>query len=225
MIRRASASPRTLVLIAVLLGVLVAAFVFLRVMSHSNYRLTGTNSVGLPIHVEVAPGEELCAPHVFVPADSGAVAPWAGGPNGAPGGPVSVRVLDGRRVVASGHSPASYPTGVTRFPLVRTVEHDVPDAQVCFTNRSKAPVNFYGDFVGPGMESKATGNASASAILRIDWYTADRRSWWDVTPWIADRFPLLKAPFLGAWSFWLALAVVLGISAAAVARVVREARA
>jgi hypothetical protein len=35
----------------------------------------------------------------------------------------------------------------------------------------------------------------------------------------------MKAPFFGAWTFWVALAVLLALSAAAVARVVREARA
>jgi hypothetical protein len=225
MIRRASAlSTRTLVLIAALVGVLLAALVFLRVMSHSNYRLTGTNSVGAPLGVALAPGEELCAPHVFVPAGSGSVAPWAGGRGGGLGGPVAVRLLDGSRVVATGQSPASYPTGITRFPLARTVDRAVPDAKVCFTNRSRAPLTFYGDYVGPGMEANAAGNASASAILRLDWYTPGRRSWWDVTPWIADRFPLFKAGFMGAWTFWLALAALAALSVAAVARVVREAR-
>jgi hypothetical protein len=221
MTRRAGVSNRTLVLIAALVGVLLAAVVFLRVMSHERYRLTGTNSVNVPLHVEVAPREELCAPHVFVPAESGSVAPWAGGAAGAPGGPVSIRVLDGSRVVATGRSPQSYPTGVTRFPLARTVERAVPDASVCFTNRSHAQLNLYGDYVGPGMESKAAANATASSILRIDWFTPDRRTWWDVTPWIADRFPLYKAGFMGVWTFWLALAALAALSVAAVVRVVR----
>jgi hypothetical protein len=222
--RLRSLSARTLVLIAVGLSLLLALVAFLRVMSHSDYRLTGTNSVVVPLHVEVAPREEVCAPHVFVPAESGSVAPWAGGPNGAPGGPMSVRILVRGRLVVTGRSPASYPTGVTRFPLARTVAHALPDARVCFTNRSATPINLYGDWVGAGREDEAAGNAKSSAILRIDWFTPDRRNWWDVTPWIADRFPRMKAGFLGAWTFWLAMAVVLGISAVAVARVVREVR-
>jgi hypothetical protein len=82
-------------------------------------------------------------------------------------------------------------------------------------------VNLYGDVVGPGREGYAAGNATSSAILRIDWYGAHRESWWHVLGSIAGRFPLFKAPFLGPWAFWAVLAVLLGLSLAAVARVVR----
>jgi hypothetical protein len=219
--RLRSLSPRALALIAAVVGVVVALAAFLQVMGRSAYRLTGTNSVVVPLHVDAAPGEEVCAPHVFVPAGSGAVAPWAGGPNGAPGGPVAVRIVVGGRTVVSGRSPASFPTGVTRLPLARTVHRDLPDARVCFTNRSRAHLYLYGDYVGPGKESDAAGNAKSSAILRIDWSGPHRESWWHVLGAMAGRFPLFKAPFLGPWAFWLVLAVVLGLSVAAVARVVR----
>ena len=41
---------------------------------------------------------------------------------------------------------------------------------------------------------------------------------------ILGLYPLFKAGFKGAWTFWLALAALAALSVAAVARVVREAR-
>jgi hypothetical protein len=226
MIRRAGVSNRTLVLIAALVGVLLAAVVFLRVMSHERYRLTGTNSVGVPAHVEIPPGQRVCQGGQFVPKGTGAVAPWAGRGH-EPGGPVAVTVSQGGRTIARGRSPETYRTAVTRFPLDTTIERDVRDAVVCFENRSPSVMNFYGDFVQPGQPSADAPQfgPNGPTNLRLDYFTADRRSWWQTVSPISHRFPLFKAPFFGPWTFWLAMAVVLALSALAVVRVVREVRA
>jgi hypothetical protein len=222
MSRLRSLSPRAIAAIAAAAGLAAVLLVFVKVMSHSDYRETGTNSVVDPTHAEVRPGQRICAAHQFAPAESGSVAPWAGGPHGGPGGPLEITVSSRGRTVATARSPESYPTGINRFTLRPVIAHDVPEATVCFRNLSHKAINLYGDWVPPGREQDRS-YAGGQALVRLDWYTPDRRPWWRVVPWVADRFPLLKAEFLGPWAFWVAVGLLVGLSLAAIARAVREA--
>ena len=218
--RLRSISPRGWAALAAVLAAGVALVVFLSVMRDEDFRRTGTNSLVVPTHSEVPSGEEICEDGQFVPAGSRAVAPWVGGPNGADGGPVEVTVIGGGRRVAEGRSADRFPTGINPMALDRTIDRDIHDATVCFENRDPAGLLFvYGDFPPPGYP---TNNP---ALPRIDWYGEKPQSWWDTLPAIARRFPLVKAGFMGPWTFWLAMASLAGLGVAAVSRVVREAQA
>jgi hypothetical protein len=218
--RLRSASPRTLAIIAAVAGTVAALAFFVSVMSDSDYRRTGTNAANLPIHLEVPAGHRTCQLHEFVPAKSGAVAP------AIVGGPVAATVSSGGRQVAAGRLPARSYAGLTRVPLTPVIPRDLADATVCLVNLGTRPLAVYGDYVPPGRLGVASAPSSGgvdSTVMRLDWYTPRRESWWAGVSRIADRFALVKAPFLGPWAFWAALAVLLGISVAAVFRAVREA--
>jgi hypothetical protein len=215
-----SASPRTLAWLAAAIGV-VAALVFLvAVMSNSDYRRTGTNSAGVPIHLTVQPGVQTCQSGEFVPKGSGFVVP------AIIGSPVSVRVYDASRKLVATERARPPASGLTRIPLSRTIPRDIENGTVCLRNAGSAPLAVYGDYVPPNRPGAANApvvNGVGSSVIRLDWYTPRRESWWAQTSRIADRFALVKAPFLGPWAFWAALAALLGISVAAIVRAVREA--
>lgn len=205
-----------------MLGAVVAVAGFVKVMSHEAYRRTGTNAAPAAVTLTIAPSASVCQGGEFVPAGSGSIAPWVGGVNGAPGAELSALVTEGGRTVASGRLPRGYVRGVTRIPLRAAVPRDYENATVCFKNESPAPVNFFGDFVAPGKHGAVAPGGPAN--LRLDWFAPKPQTWWGTVNRIAERFPLVKASFLGPWSFWVALAILLAVSATAVTRVVREAK-
>jgi hypothetical protein len=215
-------SPRAIAIGAAGVTALVALVVFLVVMADAELRRTGTNALVVPTHAEVPPGGELCQENVRVPAGSRHAAPWVGGPDGADGGPVAVELTQGGRVLARGRSPERYPTGITRMRLDRTIERGVDGAALCLENRGEETLFVYGDFPPPGVQP-AVAPGGAPTLIRLDWYGDAPESWWELLPAIADRFPLVKAGFLGEWALWLCLAVPLGLVALALRRVLREA--
>jgi hypothetical protein len=220
-----SASPLAWAVGAASVGLLIAILAFLLVMGDSALRRTGTNSVVVPSHAEVARGQELCQDNVLVPAGSGSVAPWVGGANGADGGPAAVRIVAGGRVVARGRSPQRYLTGITPFALDRTIEREIRGATLCFVNYSAVPLFVYGDFTNVGFGVRGAPTFRDQPMHpRLDWYGPEPESWWGALPAIADRFPLTKAGLLGPWAFWVALLGAVAIAIAAVLRTIREAR-
>ena len=48
-----------------------------------------------------------------------------------------------------------------------------------------------------------------SDTFGVDYYEG-RQTWWDTAPALAQRFGFGKAGFVGAWTFWMALALVAG---------------
>jgi hypothetical protein len=223
--RARSASPRALAAVAAVLVAMIALAVFASVMSNRDYRRTGTNSAVVPTHVVVLKGQRVCQKGEHAPPGSRFIAPWVGGPAGAEAGPASVTIWNGEQVLARGRSPARFPTGITRFELDRTIDRSVYDTTLCFTNESPVPLNVYGDWAGAGSGAtfpELPGNGPL--VVRVDWFADEPQSWWQIAGTMAGRFPLLKAEFLDAWSFWASLVVLLAIGAAGALAVIREAR-
>jgi len=222
--RLRSLSPRTLAILATALTAIVALGVFGRVMARDGYRRTGTNSLEVPTHAIVPPGKRLCQFGEWVPKGTGAVNPWVGGVNGKSGGLMTVTVSEGGRVVAGGRSRPAYTTGLNRFKLDRTIDHDVRDATVCFTNRSQVTAFMYGQVANGARPAQAPAyQDGVPTLVRIDYFTGRAVSWWWDLGRIAHRFPLTKAGFLGPWSFWASMAALLLLIGAAAVRIVREA--
>lgn len=215
-------SSRRLAVAAAAATAVIALVVFLVVMSQSDYRRTWTNSVVVPAHAALPPGGRFCQAGELVPAGSRFAAPWVGGHAGAPGGPATVTVSAGGRTLVRGRSPASYPTGITRFALDHEVRSDLRDVTVCFTNRSARVLNVYGDPTTEPRVSVPRYGDGVRVLARLDWY-GGRKTWWQTAGMIADRFPLTKAAFLGPWAMWACLVALLALGIAAVVRVVREA--
>lgn len=216
-------SSRAIAIAAAAGAAVIALVVFLSVMSDSAPRRTGTNSGLVPTHAIVPPKLRFCQRREVVPAGTGAVAPWVGGYAGAHGPPADARIYAGGRLIATGHSPPTYPTGITLFKLDRTVERETPGATVCFVNRGRRVLNVYGDFTSSHRVSAPAYADNRRVVARLDWYEPGSQTWWDTLGTIARRFPLVKAGFLGSWSMWAAVVAMLVLSVAAVVRVVREA--
>jgi hypothetical protein len=224
--RRILASPRALAIVAAAVVALVALLFLARTLHREGYKRVGTNLYDVPTHAIVPPGKRLCQSGEWVPHDTGAVYPWVGGPNGKSGGLMSVTVSSpSGQVLATGHSSATFPTGLNRVPLNRTIEHDVRGATLCFTNRSHKTAFMYGSVANGGIKpAKAPAyQDGVPAVIRLDYYAPGVVSYWSQLGRIADRFPLTKAGFLGPWSFWACMVALFGLVIAAAVRIVREA--
>ena len=224
--RRILASPRALAVVAAAAVALIALLFLARTLHREGYRRVGSNIYDVPTHAIVPPGKRLCQPGEWVPHGTGAVYPWVGGVDGKPGGLMTLTVSSSSgQVLATGRSSATFPTGLNRFQLDRTIKHDVRNAQLCFTNRSHVTEFMYGSAATGGIkpaQAPAYQDGVPSAI-RLDYYAPGVVSYWSQLGRIADRFPLTKAGFLGPWSFWLCFVVLFGLAAAAAIRIVREA--
>jgi hypothetical protein len=215
-----SLSPRALALLAALLTAAVVVAGFVVVMSQSEPRRAGTNSILGPSHAIVPPGGELCQTD-RVPAGSGAVAPRV--VPEAPAGVTATVERDGQPI-ARGRA-GRVVNGATLFGFDRPIDRELQTATICFQNGGDATLRVYGDIAtgGPGASAPQFANG-VPVLVRLDWYRPGSETGWQLMSDVADRNALLKAPFLGPWALWVALAVLLGLSAAGVALVLREAR-
>ena len=224
--RRILGSPRALAVVAAAVVAVIALLFLVRTLHRDGYRRVGTNLHDVPTHAIVPKGKRLCQSGEWVPQGTGAVYPWVGGEDGKPGGLMSVTVSSpGGRVLATGHSAASFPTGLNRFPLNHTIDHDVRNAKLCFTNHGFATAFMYGS-VAQGATQPAQAPSfqdNVPSVIRLDYYAPGVTSYWSQLGRIAKRFPLTKAGFLGPWSFWACFVVLFGLVAAAAIRIVREA--
>jgi hypothetical protein len=210
-------------LLGALAVLLVALIAFGVIMSRSDLRRTGTNSHVFPTYVDVPPKGEVCAPHQYVPAGSGQVQLLMGTKGAQRGGPLDVSVRRGRRILSSGRSRAGYGDEAV-VTKITTIAHALDGASVCARNTGSTVVEVYGDFLPAGDPAETVTSFSdpQPVVPRIDWFAPEPHSWWWTIGRVADRFGLVKPPFFGSWTFWLALAALLGISVAAIRLVVRE---
>ena len=224
--RRILSSPRALAIVAAAVVALIALLFLARTLHHEGYRRIGTNLWDVPTHAIVPPGKRLCQSGEWVPHGTGAVVPWVGGENGKSGGSMTLTVSSpGGQVLATGRSAATFPTGLNRFQLDRTIGHDVRGAMLCFTNRSHKTAFMYGSVASGGTQPAQAPayQDGVPSVIRLDYFVPYVSSYWSELGRIADRFPLTKAGFLGPWSFWLCFVVLFGLAAAAAVRIVREA--
>lgn len=188
-------------------------------------RRTGTNSIIPSVDVVLPPGARVCQPEVTVPAGSGRVG-FAVNTNGQPSAPIEVEVTRGSERIARTAGRDGSALGIGRVPVRPVVRREVRGATVCARNRAAGPVTIYGDRVGPGA-NPAVGEGTQqvqAAVIRVDWFEPEDRSWWTQAGTVADRFWLAKATFFGPWTMWLVLALLVALGVAAVGGAVREAR-
>jgi hypothetical protein len=140
-------------------------------------------------------------------------------------GPVEVSVQRGGEAVASGRSAA----GIVDQPIdvrLEGAEDGVQDARICVRNAGRVQVAV----IGESARSRPAARVSVSSFpqdraMRWEWYEAEPVTRLARVGDVAERYGLVKASFFGSWTFWVGLAVLLAISAAAVRLVVRELRA
>ena len=98
------------------------------------------------------------------------------------------------------------------------VRHNLYDATVCLRNSGAARVQFAGNLT-PQAGVKLPGKD----VIRYDWLFGGKPTWWDVAPKIATRFAVVKASFVGSWTFWAVFGVLALVWASAIAVLLRRA--
>jgi len=63
---------------------------------------------------------------------------------------------------------------------------------------------------------------SPSLRIRLEWHMAGRQSWVSLAPVIARRTSYERASFVGAWTFWLLVAIMAAAAFGGVGLLVRE---
>lgn len=170
-------------------AVVVAAGLVLLVVSGSDPRRTGTNNIqagGETARLE--PGQRRCQP-AEIPGGTERIAIPAVAEVGVRTRlAVVVRNANGSRVGA-GRALAVAPDG----DLLATLRPAPPAglAEVCIVNNGRGSVALLG----------------FASAFGIDYYGRSE-TWWEAAPSIARHFGFGKAGFLGAWAFWLSLALI-----------------
>lgn len=169
-------------------------------------RLTlGTNRVSEPQFVRVlGPGRVFCQPGELVPAGAGVVQLRIG-TYGPPGPPLTVRFLRGSRVLTQGRLAAGWPQGDIGVPI-RPLRRDAAADRMCVRNYGPGRLAFAGE----------------RDVVRTDYLSAERTTWFARYGELADRFDEGKSRWLGGWTLGLALALMVVVAALVVAALVRR---
>jgi hypothetical protein len=210
-----------LLLLLPLLALVLLAVVFFLTMAHEDERLAGTNSVNdQGLVVQVGGGSRVCQ-QTLVPRDAARarlpVAPIAQG-----GPAMSMTIVAGRRTLATSRIASGWTDDTLSFPFTKlTSTH--PGATLCMRNMGRAAVRFGGLAIGVPTSTKVNGVAE-KAVITIEYFRPGRSDWWAVLPAIAHRAGVLKGSLSGAWSFWLAAALVLVAGGLALGVAIRGGR-
>jgi hypothetical protein len=188
----------------------------------SNHRLTSTASspYGVPVHVD--PGARVCQPRERVPAGTGYVLYHP--TSHAVAGPLRVVLQDrAGRVLSTSLTPAARYGPGPGYARVGPVRSELTDARLCIVNAGKRSVDIHGGLSAkPRAELPKQPQYSRRIQLRLDYYTAAKKSWLALSPQVADRYSLAKATFFGAWTFWLCMALLAAVCLGSVLYAGRE---
>jgi hypothetical protein len=185
---------------------------------------TGDNGreIQLPAGVVIPAGDRACQPEAGVPAGTGIVRLRVS-TAGRQGGPLAVTVSKQKRVLASGTSGAGVVDQPVKVPLGAGAA-DSSGVSVCVENRGTAQVAVLGQEVPRADAARVTDpRQPQSRAMRLEWFEPEAEPRAARTDEVAGRYGLVKAAWIGTWTFWAALALLVAISAAAVVLYVREA--
>jgi hypothetical protein len=223
------------------LGLAVVVAALLAVLTQSTSRVAFHNGRFVQTGVVVPPRHEACQVAEYVPADARRLRIWVS-TAGRLGPPLELVVKDPTHVVATGETLTPYrdsPVDLRVSPLRR----DVTDATVCLRDRGTSQVAVMGSptspNAGPGQTSRFAGyqvalssQAPAATLdahayspplrMRLEWHMAGRQSWLSLAPVIARRTSYERASFVGAWTFWVLVAIMAAAAVGGVTLYVRE---
>jgi hypothetical protein len=144
---------------------------------------------------------------------------------GRPAGPLVATVWQGPTVVASGRSSSSFVDQPVEVRLAGHAE-GATNVRVCVTNRGRTQVAVLGQpafGVRPARVSDA--RQPQDRAMRIQWFQPKTAAPVSRMGDFAKRYGLEKASWVGTWTFWAALIVLVAISTGAVVLTTREVRA
>ncbi|MEX2195789.1 MAG: hypothetical protein WD844_10935 [Thermoleophilaceae bacterium] len=169
-------------------------------------RLAGTNDLRA-FHPILLPAEStLCQGPELVPADSARLRVFTSGTHGA-GPPLDVELRDGGRVLGSGRAAEGYGDGGVVSEIGRIEDTRVVE-EVCVENLADRPVALSGQPVPSDQVAQVNGRPE-EARVRLEWVRSGSESWLDLAPAVLHRFGLGKADWLGSWTLFLAVLLVL----------------
>jgi hypothetical protein len=210
-------------LVAAAAGAVLILVALAALLVDSNHRVTSSadSPFGIPVHVD--PGARVCQPRERLPAGTGFVL-YHPVSKGALAGPLRVVLQDRTgRVLSTSLTPAGRYGPGPGYARVGPVKSDLSDARLCIVNAGKVRVDIKGGLSAtPRAELPKQRQYSQRIQLRLDYYTAAKKSWLSLSPQVADRYGLVKATFFGAWTFWLAMAALLAVCLGSVLYAGRE---
>jgi hypothetical protein len=217
-------SARLVVLGAVVAG--VAALTLLAVSERTSLAFTLGVVRSKPV-VALGHGQRVCQRPIDVPADAAfdRVA-LSVGTFRRPGSPLAISVLDERGgVVGRGRLPGGYPD-IDRAPvhhirLDRSV--DAARIAVCVSNQGTRRVAIYGGADAAARSSTAFKDGRPAEVdLSLDFERASR-SVASELPQLFVRMALFRAPWLGAWAYWILAVTLVAVAPWLLLRALRSA--
>lgn len=164
----------------------------------------GTNGVPTAQFIGVIEeGDRYCQDEDLVPAGTGLVSMRIG-THGEAGSRVRIEFLDDGRRVLGGELAAGWPEPDISIPIEPPAQ-DTQVERVCLYNDGPARLAPAGD----------GGNA------RVEFHSAESRSWWSRYDIISDRYAAVRSSWLGGWSLpfaFLLTALAGGVAAFALLR-------
>jgi hypothetical protein len=202
----------------------VVLVVLVLALSDQDVHLAGTNNVFARFPVaELQRGDELCEQFETVPGDAAVVRLSVAPDSVAPRGALSVRVLDGERVVSQGRRLRGWEGESVEVPIV-TVARTITGAQVCVTNHGEAPLTLRGYGILPERLGFTVRGEQTGKQIRLTYLRAEPETWWSMAGVVAHRFGLGRGELFGGWIAFAWLGGLVTMSLAVVGLVLREAR-
>jgi hypothetical protein len=186
---------------------------------------TGDNGreIQLPAGVIIPGGARACQPEASIPPGTGTVRLTVSTARLA-AGPLEVTVVKGGTVLASARSRGGIKDERVKLRLGGPTA-GATNARVCVANLGARTVAVMGQEVRHGEGARVTDpRQPQTRAMRLEWFTPNKTLRLSRVGDVAHRYGLVKASWVGTWTFWAALLVLLGASAGAVALVVREVR-
>jgi hypothetical protein len=211
---------------AALAGAGVMAVLLVIVLTSSKPRLAATNSrvIASGATVGILPGKVRCQGGEYVPTDAAKLRVFANPFRGRGTQPILFLLRDrSGRTIAYLPVKAGYPEGELKLDLP-PLRHGVFLGRLCVKNLGSSPMAFAGNFTSDQPQNPGAYNTPGERPLdeiRVDYFRKGSESWLDIAPLVSDRFPLFKSAWIGPWTMWVGLLLVLGASVAGVRQIVR----
>ncbi len=208
--------------VAVAIGIPVLAFLVLTLawLLGTHTEVVGTNSTGSRFSLPgPAPGQRLCTLGLTLPGNANAIRIQIGAAQGAPA-PATLRLAAGGQTrVSKGTVPPGRFGAV--FPF-RPIGHEAR-ARWCLTS-SRPIVAGLGDVSANNYGGITTIDGKGVGLLNVAYLKLPSRSLVDALPAAARHASVFRAGFVGAWTYWLLVPIILLAWIAGLRVLLREIR-
>jgi hypothetical protein len=217
---------RVVKFLPLLVPLLVAAALlvaFLATMGRESPPLAASNSVPLQsLVVQLGRGSNVCQ-SILAPRGAGVAKLFVAPLDATQGPPMSMRLDDSGRTLRTSRIGGGWTGESVRFPF-STLTATYPAARICVRTKGRPEVRFTG-FSNPPSTTTRVNGKHVPAVIGAEFFRPGKTDAWSLLPAIARRAGILKGSLAGAWSFWLAVALVLSGGAIALVVTVRGLRA